>query len=78
MKFTMRDKVCQLIGKYEAKRENFNAADKALNKLVKTFGVKTPSDITESGLKAMMCSLFLDDLKQLLEEDDKKEEPTHE
>lgn len=68
MKTTMRDKVCQLIGKYQYLEEYF--LDKAFLKASIGGGpVSFYSKLAESA-QADMCSQFLADLKNLLEEDE--------
>lgn len=69
MKTTMRDKVCQLIGKYQFLEEDF--LDKAF---LKASNGGWPcqafySKLAESA-QADMCGRFLADLKKLLEEDE--------
>lgn len=74
MKTTMRDKVCQLIGKYQYLEEHF--LDKAFLKTSMGGGpAGFYSKLAESA-QADMCGQFLADLKKLLEEDEK--EDTHE
>lgn len=74
MKTTMRDKVCQLIGKYQFLEEDF--LDKAFLKTSMGGGpAGFYSKLAESA-QADMCGQFLADLKKLLEEDEK--EDTHE
>lgn len=68
MKTTMRDKVCQLIGKYQYLEEYF------LNKAsLKASTGSGPagfySKLAESA-QADMCGQFLADLNKLLEEDE--------
>lgn len=74
MKFTMRDKICKLIGKYENMEQDF-----ATSAIIKGFacavGVKTSGNDAEAAAKAEMCSRFSSDLKQLLEEDDAQAAP---
>lgn len=68
MKTTMRDKVCQLIGKYQYLEEYFH--DKALLKASMCSGpVGFYSKLAEPA-QADMCSQFLADLNKLLEEDE--------
>lgn len=74
MKTTMRDKVCQLIGKYQYLEEYF--LDKAFLKTSMGGGpAGFYSKLAESA-QSDMCGQFLADLKKLLEEDEK--EDTHE
>lgn len=74
MKTTMRDKVCQLIGKHQYLEEYF--LDKAFLKTSMGGGpAGFYSKLAESA-QADMCGQFLADLKKLLEEDEK--EDTHE
>lgn len=66
MEFTMRDKVCQLIGKYQFLEKDFRS---------KSFFVKAgpfcgPCGQSEEAIKAKMCGQFLTDLNELLEEDE--------
>lgn len=71
MKATMRDKVCQLIGKYQFLEEDFRS---------KSFFKSGPfcgPYGQEEAVKAKMCGQFLTDLNKLLEEDE-KEDTTHE
>ena len=73
MKFTMRDKVCQLIGKYQFLEEDCRS---------KSFFVKAgpfcgPYGQSEEAVKAKMCGQCLTDLNKLLE-DDEKEDTIHE
>lgn len=63
MKNTMRDKVCQLIGKYQYLEEDFKS--KSLFKSGMYHGPYGPS---EESIKSTMCNMFVDDLKKLLEE----------
>lgn len=65
MKTTMRDKVCQLIGKYQFLEEDYKA--KSLFKSGMFHGPYGPS---EECIKAAMCGQFLTDLNKLLEEDE--------
>lgn len=76
MKFTMRDKVCQLIGKYEEKEQQ--AMVKVAGGAFRTMLGKTPTKEEESA--SAMASAYhwmQEDLKQLLE-DDAKEDTPHE
>lgn len=65
MKTTMRDKVCQLIGKYQYLEEDFRSKS-----FFKSSMYHSPYAPVEEGVKAEMCSQFLADLKSLLEEDE--------
>lgn len=68
MKTTMRDKVCQLIGKYQYLEEYFH--NKAFLKASICSGpVGFYSKLAESA-QADMCGQFLADLNKLLEEDE--------
>lgn len=68
MKTTMRDKVCQLIGKYQFFEEYFH--NKALLKAsIGRDPVSFYGKLEESA-QADMCGQFLADLKKLLEEDE--------
>lgn len=71
MKFTMRDKVCQLIGKYQLLEEDFRSRS-----FFKSGQFCGPY-CQEEAIKAKMYGQFLTDLNKLLEEDE-KEDPTHE
>lgn len=68
MKTTMRDKVCQLIGKYEEKEQYFLTSAIAAG-FVTAIGMERSKIATDAKMKADMCGLFLDDLKNLLDED---------
>ena len=73
MKFTMRDKVCQLIGKYQFLEEDFRSKS-----FFKSGPFCGPYGQPEEAIKAKMCGQFLADLKKLLEEDEAvapKEDP---
>jgi len=72
MKFTLRDKICKLIGKYEEKEQQLRA-DTLSNALACAVGVKRQTNEEETAAKALMCGWFAADLKKLLEED----EPNH-
>ena len=74
MKTTMRDKVCQLIGKYQYLEEYF--LDKAFLKTSMGGGPASFYSKLAESAQADMCGQFLADLKKLLEEDEK--EDTHE
>ena len=65
MKTTMRDKVCQLIGKYQFLEEDFRSKS-----FFKPGPFCGPYDQPEEAIKAKMCSQFLADLNKLLEEDE--------
>lgn len=68
MEFTMRDKVCQLIGKYEEKEQYFLTSAFAAG-FAAVIGMERSKSATDAKMKADMCGLFLDDLKNLLDED---------
>lgn len=73
MKFTMRDKVCQLIGQYQFLEEDFRSKS-----FFKSGPFCGPYGQPEEAIKAKMCGQFLADLKKLLEEDEAvapKEDP---
>lgn len=72
MKETMRDKVCQLIGKYQYLEEDFSSKS-----VFKSGMFCSPYGQAEEAVKAKMCGQFLTDLNKLLEEDE-KEDATHE
>lgn len=65
MKTTMRDKVCQLIGKYQFLEEDFRSKS-----FFKTGPFCGPYGQSEEAIKARMCGQFLADLNKLLEEDE--------
>lgn len=65
MKTTMRDKVCQLIGKYQFLEEDFRSKS-----FFKTGPFCGPYGQSEEAIKARMCGRFLADLNKLLEEDE--------
>lgn len=65
MKTTMRDKICQLIGKYQFLEEDFRSKS-----FFKSGPFCGPYGQPEESIKAKMCSQFLADLKNLLEEDE--------
>lgn len=65
MKITMRDKVCQLIGKYQFLEEDFRSKS-----FFKSGPFCGPYGQPEEAIKAKMCSQFLADLNKLLEEDE--------
>nr|DAD74106.1 MAG TPA: hypothetical protein [Myoviridae sp. ctqYq4] len=65
MKTTMRDKVCQLIGKYQFLEEDFRSKS-----FFRSGPFCGPYGQQEEAIKAKMCSQFLTDLKNLLEEDE--------
>lgn len=73
MKTTMRDKVCQLIGKYQFLEEDFRSRS-----FFKSGQLCGPYGQSEEAVKAKMCGQLLTDLNKLLEEDDKTEDTTHE
>ena len=60
MKFTMRDKVCQLIGKYQYLEDYYKKAA-----IYQSFIIR-PAEPAQ----ADMCGQFLADLNKLLEEDE--------
>ena len=68
MKTTMRDKVCQLIGKYQY-LEDFYKTKAALLAQKSVYDGGFIIRLAEPA-QADMCSQFLDDLKKLLEEDE--------
>lgn len=70
MKTTMRDKVCQLIGKYQFLEEDFRSKS-----FFKPGPFCGPYDQPEEAIKAKMCSQFLADLNKLLEEDEAPADP---
>lgn len=68
MKTTMRDKICQLIGKYQFFEEYFHN-----NAFFKTSIARDPVRFCckpEESSQADMCGQFLADLNKLLEEDE--------
>ena len=74
MKFTMRDKVCQLIGKYNVLEQQamVNVAGGAF----RTMLGKTPTKEEENASeKASIYHWMQEDLKQLLEEDESPADP---
>ena len=75
MKTTMRDKVCQLIGKYQYLKDYYKAksAIYTQNSICGNSFIIRPADPAQ----ADMCGQFLADLNKLLEEDE-KEDTTHE
>lgn len=78
MKLTMRDKVFQLIGKYQSEAA-FRKEKLVDEVLAKTFGVKTREGLANPDAVKLTCYLaFLDNLKWILEEDDSKEGKIHE
>lgn len=73
MKFTMRDKVCQLIGKYQQKEEACREQD-AVEFICTAFGTKPAKrNASENAVKMQCYQVFLDDLKELLKEDNTHE-----
>lgn len=72
MKPTMRDKVCQLIGKYQFLEEDFRSKP-----FFKPGSFRDPYGQSDEAIKAKMCGQFLTDLNKLLEEDE-KEDTIHE
>ena len=78
MKYTMRDKVYQLIGKYEAE-EAFRKEKLAEEAAASIFSVSLRKTFFDANAIKVMCyQAFLADLKRLLEEDYEKEEHTNE
>mgnify|MGYP005857651141 CR=1 FL=1 len=78
MKTTMRDKVCQLIGKYRALKEYFyNKAflEASIGSGLADFYSFYSKSV--GSVQADMCGQFLADLNKLLEEDE-KEDTAHE
>lgn len=69
MKETMRDKVCQLIGKYQYLEEDFRSKS-----VFKSGMFCSPYGQAEEAVKAKMCSMFLTDLKKSLEENEEDKE----
>lgn len=65
MKTTMRDKVFQLIGKYQFLEEDFHSSS-----FFKSGPFCGPYGRSEEDIKAKMCGQFLADLNKLLEEDE--------
>ena len=65
MKTTMRDKACQLIGKYQFLEEDFRSRS-----FFKSGPFCGPYGQSEEAIKAKMCGQFLADLNNLLEEDE--------
>lgn len=72
MKTTMRDKVCQLIGKYQYLEDYYKtkAAMKADIDTYKSLCGRSFIIRPAEPAQADMCSQFLADLKNLLEEDE--------
>lgn len=72
MKTTMRDKVCQLIGKYQYLEDYYKtkAAMKADIDMYKSLCGKSFTIRPAEPAQADMCSQFLADLNKLLEEDE--------
>lgn len=68
MKFTMRDKICQLIGKYEEKeqQETVKVVGGALRTMI---GKKTTKEEENASCMASAYHWMKEDLKQLLEEE---------
>lgn len=77
MKTTMRDKVCQLIGKYQYLEDYYKtkAAMKADIDMYKSLCGKSFTIRPAEPAQADMCSQFLADLKNLLEEDEAPADP---
>lgn len=67
MKYTMRDKVCQLIGKYESK-EDFHRKKVAKEFISRTTTCFGKAGASEDAVIAMCYIDFLADLKWLLDE----------
>ena len=65
MKTTMRDKVFQLIGKYQFLEEDFRSRS-----FFKSGPFCGPYGRSEEDIKAKMCGQLLADLNKLLEEDE--------
>lgn len=65
MKITMRDKACQLIGKYQFLEEDFRSRS-----FFKSGPFCGPYGQSEEAIKAKMCGQFLADLNKLLENDE--------
>lgn len=79
MKITMRDKVCQLIGKYQQQEAFYR--EKVASEFIDTmFGARNVKHgASENAVKVFCYGDFLIDLMQLLkEDDDTKEDTTHE
>lgn len=70
MKTTMRDKACQLIGKYQFLEEDFRSKS-----FFKSGPFCGPYGQSEEAVKAKMCGQFLADLNKLLEEDEAPADP---
>lgn len=73
MKTTMRDKVCQLIGKYQY-LEDYYKTKAAINAQKSLFDGGFIIRLAEPA-QADMCSQFLADLNKLLEEDEAPADP---
>lgn len=71
MKTTMRDKVCQLIGKYQY-LEDYYKAKATINTQKSFLDVGFIIRLAEPA-QADMCGQFLADLNKLLEEDEKED-----
>lgn len=69
MKFTMRDKVCKLIGKYENEERlcRDKVAAEFISRATTRFG---KIGVSEDAVMAFCYGAFLADLKSLLEEDE--------
>ena len=74
MKFTMRDKICKLIGKYnELERQAMvNVAGGAFRTMLGKMPTKEEENASE---KASIYHWMQEDLKQLLEEDEAPADP---
>lgn len=70
MKTTMRDKVCQLIGKYQFLEEDFRSKS-----FFRSGPFCGPYGRPEETIKAKMCCQFLAGLNKLLEEDEAPADP---
>ncbi len=74
MKFTMRDKICKLIGKYNELEQQ--AMVKVAGGAFRTMLGKTPTKEEENASeKASLYHWMQEDLKQLLEEDESPAAP---
>ena len=73
MKFTMRDKICKLIGKYNELEQQ--AMVKVAGGAFRTLLCKEPTKEEENASeKASLYHWMQEDLKQLLEEDKENED----
>lgn len=74
MKFTMRDKICKLIGKYNELEQQ--AMVKVAGGAFRTLLGKAPTKEEENASeKASLYHWMQEDLKQLLEDDDAQADP---